>query len=173
MFFIVLFQWTYTCGNSWGICPNGKGKVGCGPQETFRACADIAIGQDQANAVHQLLAKTPTQKTPVQVSHFLNQKFTAVPEKVYKNNLKSFTLPILKSNINQTEEQRKIVKYRVKPPVKDASKTVLSALDNLINSVEKCEAVGVYRGVPGMNKWCDTNCNHVPKNCPPTHCKCL
>jgi len=37
------FQWHYTCGNNWGICPDGKGAVGCGIQETFRGCADITI----------------------------------------------------------------------------------------------------------------------------------
>lgn len=31
-------------GNNWGMCEDGKGAVGCGPQEEFRACADIAIG---------------------------------------------------------------------------------------------------------------------------------
>lgn len=30
-------------GNNWGNCPNGTGAVGCGPQEEFRACADITI----------------------------------------------------------------------------------------------------------------------------------
>lgn len=30
-------------GNNWGNCPNGTGAVGCGPQEEFRACADIKI----------------------------------------------------------------------------------------------------------------------------------
>ena len=34
-------------GNNWGVCPDGNGKVGCGPQEEFRACSDIAIGTGQ------------------------------------------------------------------------------------------------------------------------------
>ncbi|CAG9821461.1 unnamed protein product [Phaedon cochleariae] len=38
-----LMQWRYIAGNNWGNCPNGTGAVGCGPQEEFRACADIAI----------------------------------------------------------------------------------------------------------------------------------
>jgi len=38
-----ILQWTYTAGNDWGTCENGTQAVGCGPQETFRACADIAI----------------------------------------------------------------------------------------------------------------------------------
>ncbi|ESO86389.1 hypothetical protein LOTGIDRAFT_97145, partial [Lottia gigantea] len=38
-----ILQWTYITGNSWGVSPNGTGCVGCGPQENFRACSDIAV----------------------------------------------------------------------------------------------------------------------------------
>ncbi|XP_031363886.1 uncharacterized protein LOC102674862 isoform X1 [Apis dorsata] len=41
-----VFQWRYVAGNNWGDCGNGTGAVGCGPQEEFRACADITIGDD-------------------------------------------------------------------------------------------------------------------------------
>jgi hypothetical protein len=37
------FQWTYYTGNTWGKCDNGTEGMGCGPQETFRNCADITI----------------------------------------------------------------------------------------------------------------------------------
>ena len=33
-------------GNSWGVDENGTGCVGCGPQEQFRGCADVAIGDN-------------------------------------------------------------------------------------------------------------------------------
>nr|XP_045613811.1 uncharacterized protein LOC123767806 [Procambarus clarkii] len=38
-----VLQWTWVAGNSWGTCPDGSGKTGCGPQETFVNCADISI----------------------------------------------------------------------------------------------------------------------------------
>lgn len=38
-----VLQWTYVAGNNWGVCASGKGEVGCGPQEHFRACSDIRI----------------------------------------------------------------------------------------------------------------------------------
>ncbi|KAK3877591.1 hypothetical protein Pcinc_017706 [Petrolisthes cinctipes] len=38
-----VLQWTWVVGNTWGICSDGRGKVGCGPQETFVNCADIQI----------------------------------------------------------------------------------------------------------------------------------
>ena len=46
-----ILQWRYVAGNNWGTCPDGTGKVGCGPQEEFRACADIRITREaQAGA---------------------------------------------------------------------------------------------------------------------------
>ncbi|XP_011305712.1 uncharacterized protein [Fopius arisanus] len=36
-------RWHYTTGNNWGICENGNGALGCGAQENFRTCSDIAI----------------------------------------------------------------------------------------------------------------------------------
>lgn len=39
-----VLQWTWTSANSWGVCPNGTtAGLGCGPQETFRNCADVRI----------------------------------------------------------------------------------------------------------------------------------
>jgi len=38
-----VLQWNYRAGNNWGWCPDGSGALGCGPQETFRSCSDIAI----------------------------------------------------------------------------------------------------------------------------------
>ncbi|GIY88160.1 chitin-binding type-4 domain-containing protein [Caerostris extrusa] len=46
-----VFQWTYTAGNNWGRCDNGTSKVGCGPQETFRGCADVAVGDVETNDI--------------------------------------------------------------------------------------------------------------------------
>ncbi|GLV40235.1 uncharacterized protein CBL_03616 [Carabus blaptoides fortunei] len=38
-----VLRWHYNTGNSWGICPDGTGALGCGPQENFRTCSDISI----------------------------------------------------------------------------------------------------------------------------------
>ena len=40
-------KWTWTTGNNWGDCGNGTSLEGCGPQETFRACSDIAIKNNE------------------------------------------------------------------------------------------------------------------------------
>ncbi|KAK7081127.1 hypothetical protein SK128_027953 [Halocaridina rubra] len=38
-----VLQWTWVTGHSWGMCTNGRGKLGCGPQLTFVNCADVRI----------------------------------------------------------------------------------------------------------------------------------
>ncbi|KAL5274619.1 hypothetical protein ACFFRR_000984 [Megaselia abdita] len=40
-----VLQWKYIAGNNWGMCDKERGAVGCGPQEEFRACSDIEIGE--------------------------------------------------------------------------------------------------------------------------------
>ncbi|XP_059147506.1 uncharacterized protein LOC131935159 [Physella acuta] len=41
-----MLQWKYNAGNSWGTDKNGVSCIGCGDQEQFYGCADIAIGHD-------------------------------------------------------------------------------------------------------------------------------
>lgn len=38
-----VLQWRYIAANNWGRCENSSNAIGCGPQEEFRACADISI----------------------------------------------------------------------------------------------------------------------------------
>lgn len=58
-----VIQWRYIAGNNWGMCDNGTGAVGCGPQEEFRACADITIG-DQAASPPLRPIRPGTKTTP-------------------------------------------------------------------------------------------------------------
>lgn len=63
-----VLQWRYIAGNNWGTCPDGSGAVGCGPQEEFRACADVAIGEgkgtQQRPSRPSIKPKTTTVKPP-------------------------------------------------------------------------------------------------------------
>lgn len=36
----------------------------------------------------------------------------------------------------------------------------------------ECHAVGIWAGNSAMDSWCETNCNWVPKFCPPNYCSC-
>jgi hypothetical protein len=59
-----ILQWTYTAGNSWGVCPDGSGGLGCGPQEHFRACADIALSGPAAPLPSRPPAPAPAVTPP-------------------------------------------------------------------------------------------------------------
>ena len=38
-----VIQWWWVAGNNVGVCTNGTEAMGCGPQESFQNCADVAI----------------------------------------------------------------------------------------------------------------------------------
>ncbi|GLV40234.1 uncharacterized protein CBL_03617 [Carabus blaptoides fortunei] len=38
-----VLRWHWNTGNTWGLCEDGSSDIGCGPQETFMSCSDIAI----------------------------------------------------------------------------------------------------------------------------------
>lgn len=44
-----VLQWRYRTGNNLGICRDGSTATGCGAQEEFRACADVAISKKGKN----------------------------------------------------------------------------------------------------------------------------
>ena len=86
-------QWTYTCGNNWGTCPDGVSRVGCGPQETFRACADIRL-------------KRSFNSNNVQRVSFIGPAVPAVPKKLEAK------YPIL---TNQTQKDLIMTDFNCKP----------------------------------------------------------
>ena len=59
-----VIQWWWPVANSWGVCANGTGAIGCGPQETFQNCADVAIITNTAGFGPLGLAPTSTQDHP-------------------------------------------------------------------------------------------------------------
>lgn len=73
-----VIQWRYVAGNNWGMCEDGTGAVGCGPQEEFRACADITIG-DKA-ALPPLRPIRPGTKTTPRQKYTDATKTTAAPD---------------------------------------------------------------------------------------------
>ncbi|XP_017776785.1 PREDICTED: uncharacterized protein LOC108562829 [Nicrophorus vespilloides] len=73
-----LLQWRYIAGNNWGDCANGTGAVGCGPQEEFRACADVALGSMTTPD-----EEVETNEIPEEVEQEATQKPQEQPESSY------------------------------------------------------------------------------------------
>lgn len=119
-----IIQWTYTTGNNWGWCGDGSGKLGCGPQETFRACSDISI---DGNLVSN--PTLPTANTPPESSISTSSSTTPSP-------------------------------------------VTVSSTTQALPSGSACSGAGAWEGDDSMANWCTANCNHVPRNCPGSMCRC-
>ncbi|CAH1112436.1 unnamed protein product [Psylliodes chrysocephalus] len=77
-----ILQWRYIAGNNWGLCPNNTGAVGCGPQEEFRACADITIsGKADDDVLVPEIEEPPT--TPSLPSSTILVPALPTPEESY------------------------------------------------------------------------------------------
>ncbi|KAH8399602.1 hypothetical protein KR215_004594 [Drosophila sulfurigaster] len=61
-----VLRWTYVGANNWGMCDNGTGALGCGPQETFKNCADVSIFWGR-NMVKELAKPAVQPVAPVEV----------------------------------------------------------------------------------------------------------
>ncbi|XP_047110088.1 uncharacterized protein LOC124784833 [Schistocerca piceifrons] len=46
------------------------------------------------------------------------------------------------------------------------------AVAPLVIRAQVCEPTPLYRSLPGMGEWCQTNCLRYPPNCPPELCHC-
>lgn len=60
-----MLQWRYVAGNNWGICDDGSGAVGCGPQEEFRSCSDITLTLDSPIRLGRPLFPSSTQSSKI------------------------------------------------------------------------------------------------------------
>lgn len=62
------------------MCPNGTGAVGCGPQEEFRACADISITDQAGSSDGTPFDESTTKKeTPEKEKETTKQKEETTP----------------------------------------------------------------------------------------------
>ncbi len=124
-----ILQWTYVTGNSWGIGEDGKGCVGCGPQENFRSCADIKVASKTA-APSTEMPKTSTTEMP---------KTSTTEEHTTRTSIKTTT---------KTEG----------PPKTTTVIETTTAAKETSTSGRKCEGVPPYDTMLGIPEWCSTNC---------------
>ncbi|XP_017121026.1 uncharacterized protein LOC108141913 [Drosophila elegans] len=83
-----VLQWRYVAGNNWGMCSDGNGAIGCGPQEEFRSCSDIALTTDA------LTLNGPSRPLyPTSATH--NRTSTKTEQNSKKNHRNKFIYPSL------------------------------------------------------------------------------
>jgi len=162
-----ILQWRYNAGNSWGVDPTtNKGCVGCGPQETFWGCADIAISRDNGGAGG--VGGSPESGTTTTIaSESTTPSITTT----------TTTMTTTKSNPGSGSVCK--AKYAGNPNMDQWCKdncalgycpaTHCKCTDGA-DRRPVCKAVGAWFGNPGMDQWCKGNC--ALGYCPDTHCKC-
>ena len=167
-----VLQWWWKVGNSWGCDKSGCG-IGRGNQETFVNCADIKIDASSVVSTQQPVSgtqpspvpntKRPATQQPVTKTKQLETKSqrsstatqqpvtrTTGPKAVTQKTSTSFQEPITKTSGPETTSE------------KPATGTKEPATGD-------CKAVGIWKKVKGMDKWCKWNC---PAFCPRSHCQC-
>lgn len=73
-----VFQWHYKTANHWGVCPDKTARIGCGDEEYFRGCADVAIFSD--NDIASLKNEKPRYKKPPMILQAMN-----IPKRHYQS----------------------------------------------------------------------------------------
>ncbi|XP_076312351.1 uncharacterized protein LOC143225968 [Tachypleus tridentatus] len=137
-----VFQWTYTAGNNWGTCEDGSQKVGCGPQETFRGCADVTIQGGKFDPIRPQQPETFSLPTPT--------------KRVWRPTRRPHIRPTSKPK--PITEKPKLVTNQAPPLQRPHGRRKI------------CYPVSIWKRVPGMDVWCINNCSRG--FCPPSHCAC-
>jgi len=171
-----IIQWTYTTGNNWGWCGDGSGKLGCGPQETFRACSDISIdGNPVTNPSTQPTLPTYSSETSTPALTNPTVASTTTPSKTTSSSTTTQSSPTgrtctgvgaWRGNSNMANwcntNCNNIPSYC--PPSTCQCQESVKPVES-----KDCLAIGPWTGSTAMNTWCEDNC---PAFCPANMCKC-
>jgi len=155
-----VMQWTYYAGNTWGTCSNGEEAVGCGPQETFVNCADVAIVSNTGyfgpidNSLRLDLPYTKAdaarvtshQRGPSEALAFRAQ--VCIPHGQFRD---------------QANASERCIRCLANPADCPADQCIC---------ISQCDAIGEFAKSPEADLFCHQNCLGYPSNCPEDRCSC-
>ncbi|XP_071110324.1 uncharacterized protein [Haliotis cracherodii] len=156
-----VLQWRYNTGNSWG-CDGPTCCVGCGPQEQFYGCADVAISADSEDQT-----KSPTSTFNVHSATSLCHVATKPVEQT-TSEARNIT-----TAANTTTTSTATTTVTASPTSATTSETTTSVADSPTaddsdeNSGD-CKATGVWEGNSRITVWCIANCRRG--YCPEYYC---
>ncbi|KAF0300476.1 hypothetical protein FJT64_027031 [Amphibalanus amphitrite] len=162
-----VMQWTYYAGNTWGTCSDGEEAVGCGPQETFVNCADVAIVSNTPyfgpvhNSLHVRLAYTKSDADRVAAGQealsdtqsdlsgqLLVRAQTCIPHGPFR----------LQANASE-----RCIRCLAEPAGCPADQCICTS---------DCKAIGEFASKPESDLYCHENCLGYPSVCPEDRCQC-
>ena len=163
-------------GNNWGTDPKtGKGCVGCGPQEEFYGCSDVAIGGEKHQTPPRVAKTTPSRRkttppmrktTPPKRKTTPPMRKTTPPMRTTRPPKRMTTPPM-----RTTRRPKRMTTPAMRKTTPPRRKTTPAEVLPPGWCGLECCAVGVWRKIQSMDNWCVINC--VRGYCPPTHCICL
>ena len=181
-------------GNSWRNWPGHAGCLGCGPQETFINCADIAIveSNEAATTSSHTIFQSSTMSaimgaTSIKPSTSPNSPNTSTVSQstASASSMSDITVPTSNkdevnaadSAVNSTKRYLTASKSsEISETIVASSSTTTTASTHLLTdmivspSICKCKGVNAFANFPGMEDWCSINC--LRGFCPESHCKC-
>ncbi|XP_046562529.1 uncharacterized protein LOC124271419 [Haliotis rubra] len=147
-----VLQWRWKTGNSYGVDPDGRACIGCGLQEEFYGCADVAITGDGSNPI---TAQPGTQR-PITTQKPYQPTQTPKPYQ-----------PIVTAQPYQPIKTQKPYQPVETPKPYQPIQTQAPAT----NGGQKCFGVNNWAGVPSLDRWCTLSC--AAGHCLSLYCKCV
>ena len=168
-----ILQWTYWNGRDWGTC-NGA----CGPVETFRACADIAIIGSHQSTASQASTETTTSTGTEAVTEAVTEVVTTTEQS---------------ESGGGGEECEATGPWRGQPAMDSWCETNCrhsqpfcptelcscsgagagaGGDSRVASSPSQCAGLGPWEDSTAVAAWCNNNCLGVNKFCPASLCRC-
>ncbi|CAG0892303.1 unnamed protein product [Cyprideis torosa] len=168
-----VLQWIWTAGNNWGICEDGTSAPGCGPQENFRACADIRIRRGEGGPVESTpgVPTTSTMRTTTSRTTTTSSS-TPPPSSGGCEN----AVPVGPHQHSPGMAEWCSVNCAVGfcpsdfCTCLDSNGSRRTSLGNPRRPCQVAVPVGIWSRLSSMNRWCQLNC--ASGYCPPSHCRC-
>ncbi|XP_041377639.1 uncharacterized protein LOC121390010 [Gigantopelta aegis] len=157
-----VMQWTYRAGNNWDCSKEEGCCKGCGPQEHFINCADIAITSTSA-----------TQQRPLNTT----QHTTTPPPPSSSVSTTSVATSSTMSQATPTSSCREKTGWehiypwcRTNCALGYCPRSHCTCDGDVSDPYDNCRAVGVFTGNEAVDNWCVVNCRMGV--CPGTLCSC-
>ena len=159
-------------GNSWGTDPDGTSCLGCGDQEQFYGCSDVAISKDGASgegtAPPPTSGTTTTTKPPTQTTTKSPTQTTTTPSDDDSGGSQGNC--VATGNYSGDESMDEWCHNNCAMGYCPATHCTCGGTDKDGQPRMDCMAVGSWIGQASMDKWCKVNC--PAGNCPKSHCLC-
>ncbi|XP_041349372.1 uncharacterized protein LOC121368698 [Gigantopelta aegis] len=174
-----VLQWKYHTANSWGFEPNGTGCMGCGAQEEFYGCADVAItagGKPDTTVTPATTFSPVTTVTPATMSSPVttvtpvttSSPVTTVTPGTTSSPVTTVTPATTTSPVTTSETAGTTATVTNRTTTEEHTTT--EGPESTTTSFDKCRATGPWEGKEKETEWCKLNCSLG--HCPPDLCRC-